>query len=54
MVLKKLDCLFCRIPSMVVWWDELVLHLVALDSSLEVYRSLVVEDVHFWLQFLVL
>ena len=51
-VFKNLDCLFFRIPDMVVWWDELILHLIVLNCSLEVCRALVIKDVDCRLLFL--
>ncbi len=35
MCLEHLYCFFCNVPSVVVWGDELVLHVVAFDLVLE-------------------
>ena len=35
MCLEHLYCFFCNVPSVVVWGDKLVLHIVAFDSFLE-------------------
>ena len=45
MILERLDSLLCNIPSMVVWWYQLVLHFVELDDRSEFIGYLVVEDV---------
>ena len=36
---------FCMVVVVIVWWDELVGHLVGFDCVLEVVRALVVKNV---------
>jgi hypothetical protein len=43
---EDLDGCLSNVPPVVVWSDELVLHLVELIPFLEVSRALVVEQVH--------
>ena len=45
MVLECLDPLLRNIPSMVVWWYQLVLHFIELDDCSEFVGYFVVEDV---------
>jgi hypothetical protein len=45
MILEGLDGLLDVVTAVVVGWDELICHLVALYCFLELVRAFVVEDV---------
>jgi hypothetical protein len=45
MILEGLDCLLGAVTAVVVGWDELICHLIALYCFLEHDRSFIVKDV---------
>ena len=53
MVLEDLDGLFGDVPSVVVGWDQLELHLVGFYGVFEFLQYFVVQNVRFWLNFAV-
>ncbi len=48
MVFERLDCTFCCVDTMVVWFDELPLYILAGDVVLDCFRTLIVGDIELW------
>ncbi len=46
---KYLERLFCDVSAVVVWWNELIGHVILCNCGLEVCGTFVVKDVMLWL-----